>query len=323
MTEDKIHDGERYVWEPLIVTDEATVSKSPWGEDDQIGRLNWITNESQAAVLSRIQPGRTFDLSVDLFMGMPAWLGSGDPKYDIWMTHTPQGTVVDGAGGISAELAKKYSYCGDAVTMYTHTGTHMDMLNHFGYHGRFWNGWDPNRHLGSRHWVKGGPEKYPNIVARGIVLDVARSRGVDCLPDSYVITAKDCMDTASAQGVEFEKGDIVMVRTGRMSKWPNGSEFADNSPGIGLDAARFLCEEAGAMVIGGDNDSLEVDPSEEGTYFPVHSYMFATAGAPIIESLWLEEIAEAEVYEVAFIGGPMKLTGATGSPMRPLAIPLR
>jgi kynurenine formamidase len=256
-------------------------------------------------------------------MGMPAWLGSGDPKYDIWMTHTPRGTVIDTAGGISAELAEKYSYCGDAVTMYTHTGTHMDMLNHFGYHGRFWNGWDPNQHLGSRHWIKGGPENYPNIVARGIVLDVARHHGVACLPDSYVITAKDCIDTAAAQGINFQKGDIVMIRTGRMTKWPNGSEFADNSPGIGLEAARFLCEDAGAMVIGGDNDSLEVDPSDEGTYFPVHSYMFATAGAPIIESLWLEEIAEARVYEVAFMGGPMKLSGATGSPMRPLAIPLR
>ncbi|MGJ3558593.1 hypothetical protein ACR6C2_04965 [Streptomyces sp. INA 01156] len=77
------------------------------------------------------------------------------------MTHTPSGTVVDNLNGVGPELASIYSYCGDAVTMYTHTGTHIDMLNHFGFHGRFWNGWSPEEHLGSRHWTRGGPEKYP------------------------------------------------------------------------------------------------------------------------------------------------------------------
>jgi len=76
------------------------------------------------------------------------------------------------------------------------------------------------------------------------------------------------------------------------------------------------------MCIGSDNDSLECYPCPAETFFPVHSYMFATAGAQIIESLWLEELAGEEVYEVAFIGGPLRLTGSTGSPMRPLAIPI-
>jgi kynurenine formamidase len=78
------------------------------------------------------------------------------------------------------------------------------------------------------------------------------------------------------------------------------------------------------MCIGSDNEGLEVAPAEDPSLFiPVHSYMFATAGAQIIESLWLEELAAEQVYEFAFIGGPLKLTGATGAPMRPMAIPLR
>lgn len=311
-----------YRWNTLIERDGTIVSESPWGPDDQIGRLNWITDESQAEVLSRIEPGRTFDLAVDLFMGMPAWLGAGDPKYDIWMTHTPSGTVVDNLNGAGPELSKVFSYCGDAVTMYTHTGTHIDMLNHFGYYGRFWNGWTPEEHLGSRHWVRGGPEKFPNLVARGVLLDIAALHGTDCLPPSYVITAADCVAAAQAAKAELHKGDIVMIRTGRMGYWPDAEKYGTLAPGIGMDAARFLCEEAGAMVIGSDNDSLEVDPCEPGTYFPVHSYMFATAGAPIIESLWLEDLAASGVSEIAFIGGPLKMTGATGSPLRPVAIPL-
>lgn len=312
-----------YHWQPLVEHDGTIVSESPWGPDDQIGRLNWITAESQRAVLSRISPGPSYDLAVDIFMGMPAWLGAGDPKYDIWMTHTPAGTVVDNLNGAGAEISAKYSYCGDAVTMYTHTGTHMDMLNHYGYHGRFWNGWSPEEHLGSRHWMRGGPEKYPNIVARGLMLDIAALHETECLPPSYEITRADCIAAAESQKVKFEKGDIVMVRTGRMRYWPDPVKYDTDPPGIGLEAARFLCDEAGAMVIGSDNDSVEFLPCPPGTFFPVHSYMFATAGAQIIESLWLEELSADRVYEVAFLGGPLKLTGATGSPMRPMALPLQ
>ena len=312
-----------YHWQTAVERDGTIVSESPWGPDDEIGRLNWITAESQRQVLSRIEPGPSYDLAVSIFMGMPAWLGAGDPKYDIWMTHTPSGTVVDNLNGAGPEASSIYSYCGDAVTMYTHTGTHMDMLNHYGYHGRFWNGWSPEKHLGSRHWMRGGPEKYPNIVARGLMLDIAALHQTDCLPPSYEITRADCVAAAEAQHTSFEEGDIVMIRTGRMRYWPDPVKYDTDSPGIGLEAAKFLLDEVGAMVIGSDNDSVEVFPSAPGTFFPVHSYMFATAGAQIIESLWLEDLSADRVYEIAFLGGPMKLTGATGSPMRPMGLPLQ
>jgi kynurenine formamidase len=312
-----------YQWEPLIERDGTVVSRSPWGPDDQIGRLNWITADSQREVLSRIEPGPAYDLAVSIFMGMPAWLGAGDPKYDIYMTHTPSGTVIDNLNGAGAEQSSIYSYCGDAVSMYTHTGTHMDTLNHFGFHGRFWNGWSPEQHLGSRHWMRGGPENFPNIIARAVMLDIAALHQVECVPPSYTITRADLEAAADIQSVPFEKGDIVMIRTGRMRFWPDPEKYGTDAPGIGLEAARFLCEDAGAMIIGSDNDSVEADPSEPGTYFPVHSYMFATAGAPIIESLWLEELAADGVYELAFLGGPLKLTGATGSPLRPIGLPMR
>jgi len=315
-------DSSRAYKEAAFERDGHTVSKSPWGPDDEIGRLNWITPESQAAVLGRLAPTKTFDLSVSYFLNMPGFFDAGDPKYDIWMTHTPRGSILDGLTGIPPELQAVHTYAGDAITMYTHTGTHMDMLNHFGYHGHFWNGWTPEEHLGSRHWLKGGADKYPNIVARGVMLDVAGLHGVDCLPDSYEIPPKDLEAAAREQGTELRRGDIVMVRTGRMKHWPDYEAYANDAPGLGVPAARYLCEETSSMCIGSDNDSLECYPCAEGTFFPVHSYMFATAGAQIIESLWLEELAGEQVYEVAFIGGPLKLTGSTGSPMRPLAIPL-
>ena len=83
--------AESFVYEPLLERDGVTVSRSPWGADDEIGRLNWITPESRAAILARLDGRRVFDLSVDYFMGMPSWVAAGDPKYNIYMTHTPRG----------------------------------------------------------------------------------------------------------------------------------------------------------------------------------------------------------------------------------------
>jgi kynurenine formamidase len=314
---------QQLTFEPIFEGDGCKVSRSPWGHDDEIGRLNWITPESQQRVLKRLDGGKVFDLAVEFSLDMPTFQLAGDMKYEIWMTHTPHGSINDGLSGFGPEVHRRVSYCGDSIAMYTHTGTHMDMLTHLGYCGRFWNGWTPEQHLGSRHWLVGGPDKYPNIVARGVMLDVAGLHGVDCLPASYAITPQDIQAAAREQSVELRVGDIVCIRTGRMIHWPSFEEYYVDSPGIGIAAARYLCEEAGAMCIGSDNEGLEVSPAEDPSEFiPVHPYMFATAGAQIIESLWLEELAAERVYEFAFIGGPLKFTGATGAPLRPLAIPL-
>ena len=78
------------------------------------------------------------------------------------------------------------------------------------------------------------------------------------------------------------------------------------------------------MCIGTDAVSLDVAPHEEPESFvPVHCYMFATAGAQIIEVLDLEVVAAEKVHEFAIVALPLKLRGATGSPIRPIAVPLR
>jgi kynurenine formamidase len=97
-----------------------------------------------------------------------------------------------------------------------------------------------------------------------------------------------------------------------------------NPPGMGMSAARFLVEEGGAMIVGADNLSFEAFPSEvEGNYVPVHTYLLAQRGTPILELVYLEELAKDGIYEFAFLGGSLKLRGADGAPIRPIAIPLR
>ncbi|MFD1707905.1 cyclase family protein [Siminovitchia sediminis] len=299
------------------------VGESPWGPEDEIGRLNLITDESRAKVMNSIDHTRSFDLTVDYFIGMPSWTAAGDPPYQIWMTHTPTGNENDDLMAATQEGKELISYSGDAISMYTHCGTHIDTFNHFGYRGEIWNGFNEKEHLGSRHWNKCGPEKFPHIVARAVMLDVAAAKGVDMLPDSYAIGAADLQETMARQGVLIEQGDIVMIRTGRMTVWPDRDKYTNNSPGLNVEGAEFLAS-MGAMIIGADNIALEHAPSaEEHNYFPVHTYLFSEVGIPILELLWLEDLAREEIYEMGFIGRAMPLKGATGAPIQPIVFPMK
>lgn len=302
---------------------ERTVGNSPWGPSDEIGRLNLITDQSRKAILSRVKGGKVYDLSVEYFIGMPSWQAAGDPHYRIWMTHTPHGTVLDDPLNVGIKMNEHVSYTGAAVSMYTHMGTHIDALVHFGLDGKIWNGFNAKDHLGDRGWNVAGVENIPPLIARGILLDVAAVKGLDMLAEGYRITRADLQETLRKQNVSLTPGDIVLIRTGRMALYNDSEAYMNNPPGLGLKAARFLVEEQGAMVVGADNLSFEAFPSElEDDYVPVHTYLLAEQGAPIIELVNLEELARDRIYEFAFVGGPLKLRGADAAPIRPIALPI-
>jgi kynurenine formamidase len=296
------------------------VTASPFGADDQIGMLNLLTPESMRAVLSRADAGHTHDLSVDYFMGMPSFTAAGQPSYQISMTNTPRGTVVDDLAGAGRAENVLVSYSGDAITMYTHCGTHFDTLNHFGYRNKIWNGFDADERLGTRHWTVCGADKQPPIIARGVLLDVAAMHGVDALPPGYAIGRRDLLDAARHQRTRLHAGDVVLVRTGQMSLWPDNA-FKENEPGLNREGAEFLAR-GGAIVIGADNLALEQIPSsEEGNWLPVHTFLLAEAGVPLLEVVDLQQLSAEKVHEFCFIGACIRLRGATGAPLRPLAMP--
>jgi kynurenine formamidase len=297
------------------------ITKSPFGEGDEIGMLNLITPDSMRAVLSRADAGHTLDLSVDYFLGMPSFTAAGQPPYQIWMTNTPRGTALDDSTGFGVEN-ELVGYSGDAISMYTHCGTHIDTLNHFGYGRKIWNGYDADEYLGARHWMCHGAEKQPPIIARGVMLDVAAFHGVDVLPQSYAITSTDLADTARSQGVEICPGDVVLVRSGQMTLWDDPAAYIASEAGVNRDGAEYLAK-AGAALVASDNLSFEQIPStEEGNWLPVHTYLFAEAGVPIMEVVDMEALSQEKLYEFCFIGAGIKLRGATAAPMRPLAMPL-
>ena len=300
---------------------ERSVGTSPWGAEDEIGRLNLMTAESRAEVLSRVTGGAAYDLSVEYFIGMPSWQAAGDPHYRMWMTHTPHGSIVDDPLNLGRTMNEHVSYTGSAVSMYTHMGTHIDALNHFGLDGEIWNGFSAEKHAGDRGWQVAGAENIPPIVARGVLIDVAAEKGVGMLPDGYRITRDDLKRALEKQQVSLREGDVVLIRTGRMQRYEDAAEYMNNPPGLGFAAARFLVEDGGAMIVGADNLSLEAFPSElEDDYVPVHTYLLAEQGTPILELVYLEDLSRDRIYEFAFVGGSLKFRGADAAPIRPIAL---
>ncbi len=291
-------------------------AKSPWGPADEIGTLNMMTDTTRFDVLKQVAGGKVYDLGVDLFVGMPICCGAfGDPTFQIFMTHAP-------ARDTSNEVL---SYSGDGVTMYTHTGTHIDALNHFGLHGKIWNEVGTAEALGVRGWTKSGIDKYPPIVARGVMIDVAKAKNLDHLPPSYAITVADLQDALKQQGTTLQPGDVVLVRTGMMTQWPDQTKYSLlDEPGLNLEAAQWLVEEHKVMVLGADCLGVESLPSPDPKNFvPVHSYLLVEKGVSLMEAMWLEDLSKDQVYEFLFIASPLKFRGGTASPIRPLAIGLK
>lgn len=307
----------------IIAQSKEEVGKSPWGPDDEIGTLNMMNESSQLSILSKISSGKAYDLSVEYFVGMPSFHSLGDPSYQYWLTHTPHGTVVDNPNNLGESMNKKVSYTGDAISMYTHMGTHIDALNHFGLNGKIWNGSTPEKYLGDKGWKKTGAETIPPIIARGVLIDIPAYKNATALEKNYRINSDDLKGALKKQNVSLKEGDVVVIRTGQAAYYENADKYLDNYPGINLDAVKWLVEEKKIMLLGADNLSFEAFPPErEDNWVPVHTYLLAEKGVMFIEQMYLEELAKDKVYEFAFISASLKLRGASAAPMRPLAFPI-
>jgi kynurenine formamidase len=212
------------------------------------------------------------------------------------------------------------------VTMGLQCGTQWDSLAHVGYDGMFYNG-VPQGAVNSRGASKNSIDKsVKNLISRGVLLDIPRLKGLDRLPESYEITPADLSAAEERQGVRVESGDFLCLRTGWYTYWLAGDRDAYLGPeaGLGLDAMTWLHErEVAAIVM--DNWAFEVLPySVPGGIIPVHQVAIRDMGLLIGEIFNLEELADDcdddGVSEFLFSGTALKITGAVGSPLTPMAI---
>lgn len=217
-------------------------------------------------------------------------------------------------------LGPRTSASGVIVCM-EHSGTHIDAICHQADNLTLFGGVPVSEVEGLTGFGRLAVEEIPPIVAPGVLLDVPEVRGVDALEPGYAITVDDLQACCDQQGVSIQRGDVVLVRTGNARYWDEPTRYLEG-PGMSGRASAWLAER-GVLAVGADNMAWDViglvDP-DVGCQLPGHLILLARHGIYIIENLQLEALAAANAHRFTFVCTPLKFVGATGSPVRPIAV---
>lgn len=271
-----------------------------------------------------VRQGRVYSLAVTRFAGMP--LFPGHPPFQVLNYRTPRGSRVAGLEPWGPVNEAGLGYMAEYVMATSHSGAHVDALAHMtvGEDSHWYGGGRADAHLTDFGPTFGDASTMLPFFSRGILLDAAGHRGVPCLPKGSPIDAAELGAISAAQGVEVRPWDVVVIRTGYMGLWPDAERMAAHkTPGPDLSAARWLLER-GIAASGTDTETYEVQPAPDlgspANPQPVHTLFLIENGLHIMESLNLEALARDRVYEFLFVALPLKIRGATGSMVDPIAV---
>jgi len=255
-------------------------------------------------LLEAVEAARIFDLEQLRYAGAPSH-PAHTPGFNYFLhRHHARGApeARTGASGI--------------IVTPEHSGTHIDALAHQAENLTLYGGVHVDEGVQtSAGFKKLGIETMAPLVSRGVLLDVAGERRLD---PEYAITAADL---ERAERAEVRAGDAVLVRTGYGALWSKPDEYL-RAAGVSAAGSRWLIDKK-VGAVGADNMAFDVmgpaDPELKVT-LPGHLLLLVRSGIPIIENVNLEELAAAGVEEFLFVCLPLKMRGATGSPVRPIAI---
>ena len=258
-------------------------------------------------LIERLQRARVFDLTQPMHAGIPHF--PTHPPFSFTLTKL-HGESVLANGGTSAS---------DAISLGTHNGTHIDALGHFSCGGYFYGGTPVE---GNQCYTGGVSVNDADAIApifrRGVLLDFPALEGVDELDASYEVTPSRIEAACQRQDVAIGQGDVVLLRTGWSRRWPEPKQYLNGLrlPGPKASGASWLSER-GVFAVGSDTLAFELMPSP---VMEVHVHLLVERGIHILENLALETLAAARVDDFLFVAAPLRLRGATGSPLRALAL---
>ena len=287
-----------------------------WGDDDERGTVNLITPEHLVAAAGLVRRGAIFDLGIPFDGNGPQPGGSRINPVRL-MSET----------GHDQDFPGAFHYADDYVFMPLQSASQWDGLAHVYYDDQMYNGF-PSSDIGPHGAKHCSIDKLAKgIAGRGVLLDIARLKGVEWLEAGYVITPDDLDAAAERQEVTIGAGDILLFRTGWRTKFVtegDATEFMAGEPGLGLACCEWL-HARDVAVVASDNWAIEVLPGEIDTeLLPVHMVLIRDMGMTLGEILDLDELAadcESDgVWEFFLSAPPIKFTAAVGSPINPLAI---
>lgn len=292
-------------------------------QDDELGVVHRSGSEELLSALSLASKGQIYDLDSGRWPGMPVF--PAHPPFIMTTYRTPQGLRnqkdLDDWRGVNAVNMAMNT---EIIIGTVHTGTHLDALSHITCGSdNHWHGGHPTAdYLGDFGPLNAEASSIPPFICRGVLIDIPTYKGVEILEAEYLITAEDVQGALEAQGTEVRAGDAVLIRTGYMRAWGVDEEQTAQhfGSGIGHDVAVYLADK-GVVLVGGDNESVERNPSPHPENpHPVHIELLIERGIHILELVHVEDLARDGVHEFLFVCLPLRIKGATGSMVRPIAI---
>jgi len=292
-------------------------TKSKWGPKDEIGAMNLITPKSVMQAAKLIKTGKTYNLGIIVDKNTPAF----PPRSLSIAILQPNQISTSGLG------PTKTTYNDDIFTGWLGIGPQIDGLGHIGVDHVYYNGLKDKDFAKADGLKKLGIEKYPPIVGRGVVLDMAGYFGVKVVKEGTPYRREDIIGAAKKQGVEIRKGDIVLFHSGWLNllDGQNGVQkdlkrWGSVEPGLGKTGAEYLISKE-VVAVGGDTWGLETVPFEKGVgVFEIHQMLIPKNGIVILESIDTRELVKDQGWEFLFVLGPARIRGAVQMIINPIAI---
>lgn len=302
---------------------------SPHGAADQAGASNYVTPQKILEALTIPRTGQTYELGHMYEASMPQY--------------TPRPYYLNVVPAAPATSEGRNTVHGDYFTGFIgQMGTQFDALSHQGqtlemadgsFKSVFYNGFTEEELTGGNRGQGGvealGVEHMKPFITRGVLVDIAAYKGVDTLGPRYEVNMNDVRGALERQGMGEEsigQGDAVLFHYGWSVNWTNPSKYNDSffgvgenegSPGIGAEVARWLATRK-VSIVGGDSCCVQIMPPTGGGN--VHHILFFEEGIPLLENMELADVARDQVYEFLFLNLTIPIKGATGSPVRPIAV---
>ena len=300
------------------IHDHSGFPSALFGKEDTQGAGNLLTAERRLEALKQVQTGELFDLGHVIENGAPRIEPNQTPYVMTLSVRADNVVRRRRAAGATNDAGTSL----ERIEMTTHVGTHIDALGHATIGAELYGGRDAVNELDDFGLSTLGIENVPPMITRGILLDVSGADGDSHLAVGRAITADDLARAEEDGGVEIGAGDVICINTG-WGRWfmRDNPQYVSGEPGIDEAAARWLTEK-GVVAIGADNMAVEVIPNPEHPklILPVHQHTLVEAGVYLIENLKLDEIARARPGAFCFVLLATKFKGATGCPVRPVAM---
>ncbi|MGR3374578.1 cyclase family protein [Pseudooceanicola nanhaiensis] len=289
-------------------------TESQWGPEDEIGAANRMSPEATRAAAALVTEGKVYALGLTLDRDVPAFA----PR-SMSIAVLQPGQV--NSSGLGETMT---TYNDDIFMGWLGIGSQIDGLGHIGVDHTYYNGFEDSDFVMGDGLTKLGIEKVPPLVARGVLLDMAKHFGEPMLSEGTAYTREDIIAAAEAQGTEIREGDVVLFHSGWLDllkeETRDAERYGSVEPGLGKTGAEYLAE-IGVMAVGADTWGLEVLPFEEGVgVFEVHQILLAKNGIYILENMVTEELAADETYEFMFVLGQARVRGAVQMIINPVAI---